>query len=68
MKNLQQPQTAIIPMLYMKDLGAAIDFYKKAFVPRNGGELIMRGMSMWPRCPLHLFFSECMRKLEETVS
>jgi PhnB protein len=27
----QQPRSAIIPMLYMKDLGAAIDFYKKAF-------------------------------------
>ena len=31
MKNPQQPHTAIVPMLYMKDLGAAIDFYKKAF-------------------------------------
>ena len=30
-EHLKQPQSAIIPMLYMKDLGAAIDFYKKAF-------------------------------------
>ena len=31
MKKSEQPRTAIIPMLYMKDLAAAIDFYKKAF-------------------------------------
>ena len=31
MKKPEQPRTAIIPMLYMKDLAAAIDFYKKAF-------------------------------------
>ena len=31
MKNSSQPETAIVPMLYMKDLAAAIDFYKKAF-------------------------------------
>lgn len=31
MKDAQQPHTAIVPLLYMKDLGAAIDFYKKAF-------------------------------------
>ncbi|HEX6892674.1 MAG TPA: VOC family protein [Chryseolinea sp.] len=27
----QQPRSAIIPTLYMKDLGAAIKFYKEAF-------------------------------------
>lgn len=27
----QQPQTAIVPMLYMNDLAAAIEFYKNAF-------------------------------------
>jgi PhnB protein len=31
MKKSEQPRTAIVPMLYMKDLAAAIDFYKKAF-------------------------------------
>lgn len=31
MKKPEQPRTAIIPMLYLKDLAAAIDFYKKAF-------------------------------------
>lgn len=31
MKYTQQLEAAIVPMLYMKDLGAAIDFYKKAF-------------------------------------
>jgi len=31
MKKSEQPRTALIPMLYMKDLAAAIDFYKKAF-------------------------------------
>lgn len=31
MKKAEQPRTAIVPMLYMKDLAAAIDFYKKAF-------------------------------------
>jgi PhnB protein len=29
--HTQHPHSAIIPMLYMKDLGAAIEFYKKAF-------------------------------------
>ena len=31
MSNTQQLEAAIIPMLYMNDLGAAIDFYKEAF-------------------------------------
>ena len=31
MKNSEQPHAAIVPMLYMKDLAAAIEFYKKAF-------------------------------------
>ena len=31
MKNSDQPHAAIVPMLYMKDLAAAIEFYKKAF-------------------------------------
>ena len=31
MATPKQTQTAIVPMLYMKDLGAAIEFYKKAF-------------------------------------
>ena len=31
MTKPEQPRTAIIPMLYLKDLAAAIDFYKKAF-------------------------------------
>ena len=31
MKNVEKPHTAIVPMLYMKDLSAAIDFYKNAF-------------------------------------
>ena len=31
MKKPDQPRAAIVPMLYMKDLGAALDFYKKAF-------------------------------------
>jgi PhnB protein len=31
MKKPEQPHAAIVPMLYMRDLAAAIDFYKKAF-------------------------------------
>ena len=31
MKNSEQPRAAIVPMLYMKDLASAIEFYKKAF-------------------------------------
>ena len=31
MRTSDQPQAAIVPMLYMKDLAAALDFYKKAF-------------------------------------
>ena len=31
MKKSEQPHAAIVPMLYMKDLAAAIEFYKKAF-------------------------------------
>ncbi len=31
MKKPEQPHAAIVPMLYMKDLAAAIEFYNKAF-------------------------------------
>jgi PhnB protein len=31
MSEKQQPNSAIVPTLYMKDLAGAIDFYKKAF-------------------------------------
>jgi len=49
-----QPQTAIIPMLYMKDLGAAIEFYKKAFDAKerwridHGGNVHVAEMSIPP--------------------